>query len=73
MGFFLLKHEFETVVVNEPWVFEPLKFYCTINSDIPPPKLKRKEAHTKPDKQSRKTHSEPKEQLFSKQMVIQQP
>ena len=23
-----LKNEFETVVVNEPSVFEPLKFYC---------------------------------------------
>ena len=30
MGFFSkgLKNEFETVVVNEPSVFEPLKFYC---------------------------------------------
>ena len=25
-----LKNEFETAVVNEPLVFEPLKFYCTI-------------------------------------------
>ena len=24
-----LKNEFETAVVNEPSVFEPLKFYCT--------------------------------------------
>ena len=24
-----LKKEFETTVVNEPLVFEPLKFYCT--------------------------------------------
>ena len=24
-----LKNKFETVVVNEPSVFEPLKFYCT--------------------------------------------
>ena len=24
-----LKNEFETSVVNEPSVFEPLKFYCT--------------------------------------------
>ena len=24
-----LKNEFETTVVNEPSVFEPLKFYCT--------------------------------------------
>ena len=23
-----LKNEFETAVVNEPLVFEPLKFYC---------------------------------------------
>ena len=23
-----LKNEFETAVVNEPSVFEPLKFYC---------------------------------------------
>ena len=31
MGFFYkgLKNEFETVVVNEPLVFEPLNFYCT--------------------------------------------
>ena len=30
MGFFPkgLKNEFETAVVNEPSVFEPLKFYC---------------------------------------------
>ena len=30
MGFFIkgLKNEFETAVVNEPSVFEPLKFYC---------------------------------------------
>ena len=30
MGFFSngLKNEFETAVVNEPPVFEPLKFYC---------------------------------------------
>ena len=30
-----LKNEFETAVVNEPSVFEPLKFYCihnTVNS-----------------------------------------
>ena len=28
-GFLLgLKNEFETAVVNEPSVFEPLKFYC---------------------------------------------
>ena len=25
-----LKNEFETSVVNEPSVFEPLKFYCTL-------------------------------------------
>ena len=24
-----LKNEFETAVVNEPSVFEPLKFYCS--------------------------------------------
>ena len=32
MGFFPmgLKNEFETVVVNEPSVFEPLKFYCIV-------------------------------------------
>ena len=29
-----LKNEFETAVVNEPSVFEPLKFYCTSNSSI---------------------------------------
>ena len=29
MGFFTgLKNGFETAVVNEPTVFEPLKFYC---------------------------------------------
>ena len=30
MGFFSkgLKNEFETAMVNEPSVFEPLKFYC---------------------------------------------
>ena len=27
-----LKNEFETAVVNEPSVFEPLKFYCIRNS-----------------------------------------
>ena len=26
-----LKNEFEIAVVNEPSVFEPLKFYCTYN------------------------------------------
>ena len=26
-----LENEFEIAVVNEPSVFEPLKFYCTIN------------------------------------------
>ena len=33
MGFFSkgLKNEFETAVVNEPSVFEPLKFYCSLN------------------------------------------
>ena len=31
MGFFSkgLKNEFETAVVNEPSVFEPLKLYCS--------------------------------------------
>ena len=32
IGFFFskgLKNEFETAVVNEPSVFEPLKFYCS--------------------------------------------
>ena len=28
------KNEFETAVVNEPSVFEPLKFYCTVNQYI---------------------------------------
>ena len=34
IGFFFkgLKDVFETVVVNEPSVVEPLKFYCTCNS-----------------------------------------
>ena len=33
MGFFSkgLKNEFERAVVNEPSVFEPLKFYCIVN------------------------------------------
>ena len=32
MGFFSkgLKNGFETAMVNEPSVFEPLKFYCTL-------------------------------------------
>ena len=32
MGFFSkgLKNEFETAVVNEPSVFEPLKFFCSL-------------------------------------------
>ena len=35
MGFISkgLKNEFETAVVNEPSVFEPLKFYCTSFDD----------------------------------------
>ena len=35
MGFFAyrLKLEFETTVVNEPSVFEPLKFYCIYCKD----------------------------------------
>ena len=28
-----LKNEFETEVVNEPSVFEPLKFYCIENKE----------------------------------------
>ena len=33
MGFFSkgLKNKFETAMVNEPLVFEPLKFYCIPN------------------------------------------
>ena len=33
MGFFSkgLKKEFETAMVNEPSMFEPLKFYCTLH------------------------------------------
>ena len=33
VGFFskALKNEFKAAVVNEPLVFEPLKFYCNIN------------------------------------------
>ena len=27
-----LKNEFETAVVSEPSVFEPLKFYCTLST-----------------------------------------
>ena len=27
-----LKNEFETAVVNEPSVFEPLKFYCSLDT-----------------------------------------
>ena len=31
MGFFQgLKNEFKSAVVDEPSVFEPLKFYCTL-------------------------------------------
>ena len=29
-----LKKEFETAVVNEPSVFEPLKFYCTFKNRL---------------------------------------
>ena len=29
-----LQNEFETAVVNEPSVFEPLKFYCTLNNNF---------------------------------------
>ena len=31
-----LKKEFETAVVNEPSVFEPLKFYCTLQHNYVP-------------------------------------
>ena len=36
MGFFSkgLKNEFDTAVVNEPSVFEPLKFCCIFKGDI---------------------------------------
>ena len=36
VGFFSsgLKHEFETAMVKEPSVFEPLKFYCTCIDEI---------------------------------------
>ena len=30
-----LKNEFETALVNEPSVFEPLKFYCNVNGALP--------------------------------------
>ena len=30
-----LKKQFETAVVNEPSVFEPLKFYCMYPNDLP--------------------------------------
>ena len=30
-----LKNEFETAVVNEPSVFEPLKFYCIYFPRVP--------------------------------------
>ena len=29
-----LKNEFETAVINEPSVFEPLKFYCSMFESI---------------------------------------
>ena len=29
-----LKNEFETAVVNEPSVFEPLKFYCSVDPSL---------------------------------------
>ena len=29
-----LKNEFETAMVNEPSVFEPLKFYCNLQSAV---------------------------------------
>ena len=36
MGFFPkgLKNELETVMVNKPSVFEPLKFYCIVMKDV---------------------------------------
>ena len=36
MGFFPkgLKNELETVMVNEPSVFEPLKFYCIVMKNV---------------------------------------
>ena len=36
MGFFSkgLKNEFKTALVNEPSVFEPLKFYCSYVFDL---------------------------------------
>ena len=34
-----LKNGFETAVVNEPSVFEPLKFYCTLEVSILPSAL----------------------------------
>ena len=33
-----LKNEFETAVVNEPSVFEPLKFYCNMKITLKHPK-----------------------------------
>ena len=30
-----LKNEFETAMVNEPSVFEPLKFYCIFHPVLP--------------------------------------
>ena len=38
MGFFSkgLKNEFEKAVVNEPSVFEPLKFYCSFLKSLTP-------------------------------------
>ena len=39
-----LKNEFETAVVNEPSVFEPLKFYCFLKRAIKTiPRIKNKE------------------------------
>ena len=32
-----LKNEFETAVVNEPSVFEPLKFYCISKQELHAP------------------------------------
>ena len=36
-----LNNEFETAKVNEPSVFEPLKFYCTCNATVCKGGLKR--------------------------------
>ena len=50
------KNEFETVVVNESSVFEPLKFYCNTNSTSNTQNQKGKK-HTQVDDLSRLTHT----------------